>query len=241
MRKRGLSTSSRIGTAMIVAGVCLAAVALLLLGLDVTREARYRGLSQGSASQQAPDWAALRQQNADCAAWVQVDGTSVDYPVVAPADGSMRRYLDRDFWGAPSSAGCPFLDHRALASGPNSVVYGHHMGGLGTMFSDLFDCYRQDRFDTLGDCHWSTPEGGVETLRPVCALSVMENYADIQRFGFTGVDDMHDWERSILSQATARSGDAEDLIRTSGHVVTLVTCSSIWANQPYRCLVLFAD
>lgn len=254
--------TSRIALALIGVGVALCGCAAVLVWRDHQTAAAYGNLADASsitASASAGksdstdqkkdkksngrkiDWDALRKQNPDVAAWVQVDGTDVDLPVVAPADKDMYRYLKQDFWGNWSISGCPFLDDRSSAVGPHSMSFGHHMGNIGGMYSDIFQCFHQEEFDRLGTCRWYTPDGGCEKLEPLFAMSVGQSYPEIQRFSFANQKDMQGWLEQLVEQSDAHAKKAKEACAHVGHVVTLVTCSSIWANQPYRTLVVFGD
>lgn len=192
-------------------------------------------VGQGTAG--GRDWAALESQNADVVAWVTVAGTNIDYPVVQRADDEW--YLRHDFWGAPSSSGCPFVDSRCSADGPHVLAYGHHMGTAGTMFSPLCNAYEQESFNELGLCAWSTPGNGTCELRPLCALSVDGGLAEARRLAPDGGPDLHAWLAWACEVATARTQGWRELAGASDRAVTLVTCSRPVAGRRWRTLVVF--
>ena len=82
------------------------------------------------------DFAALREINPDIVAWIYIEGTKVNYPIVQGEDNSY--YLKHLFSGEWNGSGCIFLDFRNDASfaDRHSIIYGHHMKN-GTMFTDL--------------------------------------------------------------------------------------------------------
>ena len=88
--------------------------------------------------------AELRAVNPDVVAWLQVDDTQINYPVVQGEDNN--RYVNTDAAGDYSLSGSIFLDYRNKAdfSSRNSILYGHHMA-KGTMFGQL-DEYRDRSF-----------------------------------------------------------------------------------------------
>ena len=75
----------------------------------------------------------------DVVAWLTVEDTNIDYPVMQGIDNN--EYLNKDPFGEYSLAGSIFLDSRNAAdfSDPYSLIYGHHME-YGRMFGalDLF-------------------------------------------------------------------------------------------------------
>lgn len=63
----------------------------------------------------------------DAIAWLTIDDTSIDYPVMQGKDNS--EYLNKDPYGEYSLAGSIFLDYRNAKdfSDDYSLIYGHHM------------------------------------------------------------------------------------------------------------------
>lgn len=86
----------------------------------------------------------MRKWNPDVVAWLKIDDTQIDYPVVQGEDNL--RYVNTDAFGEYSLSGSIFLDYRDAAdfSSPNSILYGHHMA-KDTMFGQL-DEYREYSF-----------------------------------------------------------------------------------------------
>lgn len=82
--------------------------------------------------------------NPDVCAWVMVDNTNIDLPVL---QGSTNlTYINRDVYGNFALAGSIFLDTRNERdfSDAYSLLYGHHMENSG-MFGDL-DLYKDQSF-----------------------------------------------------------------------------------------------
>lgn len=83
----------------------------------------------------------------DMVAWLTVDDTTIDYPVMQGIDNT--EYLNKDAYGEYSLSGSLFLDSRNASdfSDPYSLIYGHHMQ-YGKMFGALDEFMDQDYFDT---------------------------------------------------------------------------------------------
>ena len=104
-----------------------------------------------------PQYQALYAQNSDLAGWIQIDGTSINYPVMQ-SKHDPDFYLKHNFEKADSTHGCPYVQANCDLQTPsdNILVYGHNMKD-GTMFSDLLQYKRESfweqhriiRFDTL--------------------------------------------------------------------------------------------
>ena len=77
----------------------------------------------------------LMDINPDTVAWIVMDGTHIDHPVVRSTDNF--DYLDRGFDGKFYAGGTLFMDkgNRSFED-PYSIIHGHHMAA-GAMFGDL--------------------------------------------------------------------------------------------------------
>ena len=90
----------------------------------------------------------LYLENADMVGWIQIEGTSIDYPVMqTPADPNY--YLKHDFEKHYTDYGCPFMqaDCDALCPSDNLIIYGHNMKD-GSMFADLAKYRSKDFWQT---------------------------------------------------------------------------------------------
>ena len=117
---------------ILLAAICAVSLtAAALIGWTIFhQDAVYRELSIDAEANAGDgiDWDGLRARNPDIAAWVSVEGTPVDFPVVSPREGDPKGfYLSHDFDRNWSFSGCPYLDPRCGADGRHALVYGHHL------------------------------------------------------------------------------------------------------------------
>ena len=82
----------------------------------------------------------------DVVAWLTVDDTGIDYPIMQGKNNS--EYLNKDPYGNYSVSGSIFLDYRNAPdfSDDYSLIYGHHME-YGHMFGVLDDFKNKEFFD----------------------------------------------------------------------------------------------
>ncbi len=82
--------------------------------------------------------------NPDVCAWVTIDNTNIDYPVLQGATNLT--YINTDVYGNFAMAGSIFLDSRSDRGFGDtySLLYGHHMAN-GNMFGDL-DKFEEETF-----------------------------------------------------------------------------------------------
>ena len=86
----------------------------------------------------------LKEFNENIFAWIELDGTKIDYPMVQGKDN--HEYLRKDYKGNFAISGAIYLDYKNKKdlSDPYSIVYGHHMD-KSAMFGDL-DKYKDEDF-----------------------------------------------------------------------------------------------
>lgn len=82
------------------------------------------------------EYAPLYDYNSHMVAWVAIEDTVINYPVVqTPANPEY--YLHRDFDGSYNVRGCIFADGNCdVENSDNVIIYGHHMND-GSMFASL--------------------------------------------------------------------------------------------------------
>lgn len=90
--------------------------------------------------------AQLQGRNPDVKAWLTVDGTGIDYPVLQGKDNF--QYLNMDALGQYSLKGSLFLDYQCdpTFEACYELIHGHHMVDS-MMFGDLEKFTSQDYFD----------------------------------------------------------------------------------------------
>ena len=89
----------------------------------------------------------LREHSPDAAAWLTVDDTKIDYPVMQGKTNA--EYLNKNPYGEFSLAGSIFLDSRndKYFGDEYSLIYGHHME-YGAMFGSLDFYSDKEYFDS---------------------------------------------------------------------------------------------
>ena len=82
------------------------------------------------------DFNSLKEQNDETVAWIKVNNTNIEYPIVKTSNNSY--YLTHSFDKSYNSAGWPFADYKNKFDGTdkNIVMYGHNRKD-GSMFATL--------------------------------------------------------------------------------------------------------
>lgn len=177
------------------------------------------------------DLAALAAENPDCAGWITIPDTGIDYPVMHTPDDP-EHYLRRDFYGESASAGTPFLDGRNLAEAENQnlILYGHNMMD-GSMFKPLMNYLEPNFRETHKDIFLEID--GRQYHYEV--LAVVETSVKSTLYTFTDLSDPA--EESDFRAALLKETELEVVHQASGYL-TLSTCNNGGGNS--RVLVIAA-
>lgn len=91
------------------------------------------------------DFAALQKINPDVYAYIKIEGTAVDYPILQSEDGSID-YLNTTLEGKEGYPGAIYTENVNSKDfhDANTVIYGHHMKD-GSMFGSLLN-YRDSNY-----------------------------------------------------------------------------------------------
>ncbi len=140
-------TSRAISGILIVSFICT-----LFLLSDTSRLNAH-----GAERPETRDLNELIKINPDVKAWLTVDNTGIDYPVVQGHDNF--EYLDLDLHRDFYVGGTLFLDAGASGdfSGSYNLIHGHHMAG-GLMFGDLDRFMNEEFFSKNRTGTLRTPE-----------------------------------------------------------------------------------
>ncbi|MBQ2973496.1 MAG: class B sortase [Clostridia bacterium] len=87
------------------------------------------------------DFASIKKESPDVFAWLNINGTDIDYPV-AFHEGDNSYYLRRDIYGNYDRNGTLFIEdyNKTDFNDPVTIIYGHHMSS-GAMFGKLQEIY----------------------------------------------------------------------------------------------------
>lgn len=102
---------------------------------DIPAAEEHASSQKETQADERPSMAVLQAINSDTIAWLVVEGTGIDYPVMSTPNRK-EYYLRKDFYRNYSISGTPFMDERCTLNSQQIILYGHNMKS-GTMFADL--------------------------------------------------------------------------------------------------------
>ena len=105
---------------------------------DESAKENAQGTESGTKEGYVSPYATVFAQNEDMAAWLSIEGTVIDYPVMQTLEDE-NYYLKRGFDGKSNENGCLILDTDSQITEPistNLIIHGHNMKS-GAMFGTL--------------------------------------------------------------------------------------------------------
>ena len=173
------------------------------------------------------DFAALAEINPDIVAWITLEDSMINYPVVQGTDNAY--YLEHLFNREVNHMGCVFMDYRSRPDFSDFVtpLYAHHSSN-GAMFAGIEKYKRQDFYETHKSFTLRTPEGEY-LLEPYTGL-VLDAAEAFLRIDFTDVNDFVSYANMFNGQSTFRS---DITIGEDDRVAVLLTCTADFDTARY--------
>ncbi|MDO4833547.1 MAG: class B sortase [Bacillota bacterium] len=175
--------------------------------------------------------------NRDTIAWVSIEDTKIDYPVMQTKDDP-EYYLRRDFNREYSESGTPFMDAGSRVGDEptwNWFIYGHNMK-FGTMFHDLLEYDSRDFWEEHRTLELQIITG-LKEGKPVIERGEYEIFAAARSkirekdsgafkyYGYARFDDeekFHAFVRGVKEEALYDTGITP---KFGQQLVTLSTCA----------------
>ena len=167
---------------------------------------------------QVIDFEKLKSINPDVVAWIKIDGTTIDYPIMQTTNNEY--YLKKDIYNNYEQCGSIFLDYKNNPNftDKNIVVYGHHIK-KGIMFADLIKIYD----GTLGN----DVTVNIYTPKKTMKFKVFSSYeTEPEDYSINTNVQESDYNEFIntLKQKSKISFNSE--FENSNQILTLSTCDS---------------
>ena len=167
----------------------------------------------------------LMKINEDVVAWVTIDDTNIDHPVVQGEDNM--EYVNKDVYKKFALSGAIFLDYRNNKEfkDPYSLLYGHHMD-QGGMFGDVVLFEDQKYFDKHKTGTLFLPK---ETYRiEIFMVSKIDAY-DSLIFNPSSISTM-EGRQSLIEHARKAKLQERNIDIANDKIIALSTCEKATTN-----------
>ena len=173
------------------------------------------------------DFATLKQKNADTVAWIFVNNTNVNYPVVQSKDNSF--YLNHSFNRKTNVAGWIYGDFRSDFTNfkKNTVIYGHGRTDQ-VMFGSLEKTLKADWYKNPDNyiIKLSTPTNN--TLWKIFSIYVVKAEAYYLTHNFENEAAFQKWIDTMLKRSIY---NFDTKVSTDDKFLTLSTCKDYKGNR----------
>ncbi len=173
------------------------------------------------------DFNKLKEQNSDAVAWIKVNNTNIEYPVVKGSNNSF--YLNHNFDKSNNSAGWIFADYRNKFDNTdkNIVIYGHNMKD-NSMFGSLKNILNSDWYDNEENTNIT-----LYTENEKCIYKVFSIY-EIESENYyikTEFSDDNNFEQFVKTIKKRSIKEFNIDVSKDDNILTLSTCAN---NNKYR-------
>lgn len=224
-----------ISTLLILTGLVLLGIAGYLWGSaqlrywqqdKVNRELAEFTVLDEEAGVRGPqvDWEGLKAINDEVVGWLEVPGTTINYPVYQANDNE--KYLRHSAMGEWTLGGQLFTDYEGTRPGmvdSLTLIYGHHLLD-GSMFEQIAAMDEQERFDEI-DTVWYVTEDYSWECEPLFLYYTQPDDQDARKFNWESLDAFHSYLAERLGRAVTKRDDAAQIIGTTRHVLCMITCN----------------
>ncbi len=168
---------------------------------------------------------ALAAANPDFYGWLQIDGTTIDYPVMFTPDDP-EKYLHLDFDGHRSTTGTPFLDERSTPDSDNFIIYAHNMNN-GTMFKDLLNYEDKSYWEAHPIIHFNTPyaQNDYEIMSVFYDRVYYQYETAFRYYDFIHAASDADYDAAVQKYLEKSLYDTGVTAKSGDQLLTLSTCS----------------
>lgn len=190
------------------------------------------------------DFKSLQKENSDIYAWIKVDGTKIDYPIVQSLEDDSF-YLKHDAytkeWLDKGAVYTEMINHKSF-NDAITVIYGHN--GYGdTMFTTLHYFEKKDFFDKHSEFVIYT-KGRKLTYQIISAFKYDDRHI-MNSFDFADMSVVEEFQSFIQNPDSAVKNVRESLDTTvdrNSNIVILSTCITNQKSNRYLvCGVLVKD
>lgn len=173
------------------------------------------------------DFNKLKEQNNETVAWIKVNNTSVEYPVVRATNNSF--YLNHSFDKSKNSAGWIFADYKNKFDNTdkNIVIYGHNMRD-DSMFGSLKNILNSDWYDNDENTNITLYTENEKSIYKVFSIYKIESEDYYIKTEFSDDNNFEQFVNTIKKRSIKEFNID---VSKDDNILTLSTCAN---NNKYR-------
>ena len=168
------------------------------------------------------DFNALKQVNSDTVAFLKVNGTEIEYPIVKTKNNEF--YLKHSFDKTYNAAGWIFADYRNKldSTDRNIVIYGHNRKN-GTMFSSLRNILKKEWYNNPENLKIQLITENEEVFYEVFSIYQTEKEYYYLQTDFNNDDEYLNFIETLKNRSIKNFGVE---LKSEDQILTLSTCAN---------------
>ena len=176
------------------------------------------------------DFNKLKEQNDETVAWIKVNNTNIEYPVVKAKNNDF--YLNHNFEKNYNSAGWVFADYKNKFDGKdkNIVIYGHNRKD-GSMFGTLKNVLNDEWYNNDENVKIILNTEDESSVYDIFSIYKIEKEDYYIRTEFKNLDEFEKFLNTVKNRSI-KNFDVD--ISKEDNILTLSTCAD---NNKYRVVV----
>lgn len=175
----------------------------------------------------------LYEINNDIVGWIQIDNTSMNYPVMQTKD-KPNYYLKRNFYKEYSSLGTPYMAENCnIETSNNLIIYGHHIKGK-RVFGELENYKSKEYYNSHKNIIFYTIKEKAEY--EIIAVFKTIAYTDFRYYEFYNIKDEKEFNTFIKKCKELSFYGIEETAKYGDRLITLSTCE--YSNRNGRLVVV---
>ena len=173
------------------------------------------------------DFNKLKEQNNETIAWLKVNNTNIEYPVVKGTNNSF--YLNHSFDKSSNSAGWIFADYKNKFDNTdkNIVIYGHNMRD-GSMFGSMKNILNSDWYENEENTNITLYTENEKCIYKVFSVYRIENEYYYIKTEFKNDNEFEGFIKNLKKRSIK---DFNVDVSKEDNILTLSTCAN---NNKYR-------
>ena len=169
----------------------------------------------------------LQKENDDIVAWIEIEGTNINYPVLQAQDNDY--YMNRNYLKKYSSSGSIFLDKdfKWNPMSSNLLIYGHNMKN-GTMFQNLLNYRNVEYYNEHPNIRFTTAneDAYYEIIAVFQSRVYYKNEKNVFRYYyFVNAENEEEYNEYVENAKKASLYDTGKSANFGDQLLTLSTCA----------------
>ena len=176
------------------------------------------------------DYSTIFDKNEDMVAWIKIEGTTIDYPVMQTKD-KPNYYLYRNFYKEYSSYGTPYVfENCDILNSDNITIYAHNMDDK-NMFGELVKYKESDFYSNHKTIQFATKEENCNYEIIAVFKTKVYNQNCFKYYQFVKAKDKGEFDTFINKCKELSFYDTEVSAEYGDKLITLSTCEYSGKNS----------